>query len=149
LSAGGAELSRRMNPAPLLRRIKPRLSKSLPPSTRFLSCVRAANREENPAAWAERFQDLTCHHLQFDTQTPLPGIAGQILSLRPGADPEQLRSLMQQLDGALYGSQDIDFVRWKKQFRSQVGRRRGLATLSGKELHLIRARLPELNPRSG
>jgi hypothetical protein len=149
LSASGAELARRMNPAPLLRRIKPRLSKSLPPSTRFLSCVRAANREENPAAWAERFQDLTCHHLQFDTQTPLPGIAGQILSLRPGADPEQLRSLMQQLDGALYGNQDIDFVRWKKQFRSQVGRRRGLATLSGKELHLTRARLPELNPRSG
>jgi len=149
LSAGGAELSRRMNPAPVLRRIKPRLRKSLPPSTRFLSCVRAANREENPAAWAERFQDLTCHHLQFDTQTPLPGIAGQILSLRPGADPEQLRSLMQQLDGALYGNQDIDFMRWKKQFRSQVGRRRGLATLSGKRLHLTRARLPELNPRSG
>jgi len=149
LSAGAAELAKRMNPAPLLARIQPRLSKALPPSSRFLRCVRTANREEDPAVWAERFQDLTCRHLQFDTQTPLPGITGKILALRPGADPEQLRSLMQQLDGALYGNQDIDFRRWKRQFRSQIGRRRGLAGSSGKKLRLIRARLPELNPQGG
>ena len=125
------------------------LRKSLPTSSRFLSCVRAANRERDPVIWAERFQDLTCRHLQFDAQTPLPGITGKILALRPGADPEQLRRLMQQLDGALYGNQDIDFPRWKKQFRSQIGRGRGLASSSGRKLHLIRARLPELNPQVG
>jgi len=149
LSAGAAGLARRMNPAPLLARIQPRLSKVLPASSKFLRCVRTANREEDPAAWAERFQDLTCRHLQFDTQAPLPGITGKILALRPGADPEQLRSLMQQLDGALYGNQDIDFRRWKRQFRSQIGRRRGLTGSSGKRLRLIRARLPELNPQAG
>jgi hypothetical protein len=147
LSASASGLAKHMNPAPLLSRIIPRLRRLLPPSTRFLSCVGMANREEDPAVWAERFQDLTCRHLQFDTQTPLPGITGRILALRPGADPEQLRRLMQQLDGALYGNQDIDFGRWKRQFRSQVGRRRGLASASGRRLHLIRARLPELNPQ--
>ena len=149
VSAGAADLARRMSPAPLLRRLKPRLGNALPPSTRFLMCVRTANREENPAAWAERFTDMTCHHLQFDSQTTLPGIAGRILTLRPGADREQLTRLMQQLDGALYGNQDIDFKRWKKQFGRQVGRGRGLASSGGRKLHLSRARLPELNPQTG
>jgi hypothetical protein len=54
---------------------------------------------------------------------------------------------MQQLDGALYGNRDIDFQRWKKEFRWQIGRGRGLASFSGRKLHLIRARLPELNPQ--
>lgn len=148
LSDGGAELVKRLSPAPLLGRLESRLSSSLPPSTKFLSCVRMANREEDPVAWAGRFQELTWRHLRFDTQTPLPGVTGRILALRPGADPEQLGRLMQQLDGALYGNQDIDFKRWKKQFRSQVGRGRGLAGASGKKLHLIRARLPELNPQT-
>jgi len=146
--AGAAELTKRMDPTPLLGRIQGRLSSSLPPSTRFLRCVRAANREAEPAALAECFQDLTSRHSQFDTRTPLPGITGKILALRPGADPQQLGRLMQQLDGALYGNQDIDFTRWKKQFHSQIGRRRGLISSSGRRLHLTRARLPELNPQT-
>lgn len=148
VSAGTARLVKRMNPAPLLGRLKPRLSKSLPPSTRFLMCVRSADREADPAAWAERFEDLTCRHLQFDAQSPLPGVTGRILALRPGAEREQVERLMQQLDGALYGNQDIDFERWKKQFRRQVGRRRGLVSSSGRRFHLTRARLPELNPQT-
>jgi hypothetical protein len=146
---GVGRLARRLNPAPLVSHLKPRLSRSLPPSSRFLMCVRSANREDDPAAWAERFQETTCRHLQFDSQTPLPGVTGRILSLRPGADPEQIERLMQQLDGALYGNQDIDFARWKRQFRHQVGRVRGIARSSGGKLHLSRARLPELNPRTG
>jgi hypothetical protein len=149
VSSGATDVAKRLNPAPMLGRLKPRLSRSLPPSTRFLMCVRAANREENPAAWADKFQDMTCHHLKFDSQTPLPGVTGRILALRPGADREQVRRLMQQLDGALYGNQDIDFKRWKKQFRRQVGRGQGLARSGGRKLHLTRARLPELNPQTG
>ncbi len=148
VTARVAGFAERMNPAPLLGRLQARLSDSLPPSSRFLRCVRAANQEDEPTAWAERFQDLTRRHLQFDTRTPLPGITGKILALRPGADPDQLGRLMQQLDGALYGRQDIDFGRWKKQFRSQIGRRRGLVRSSGRKLHLTRARLPALNPQA-
>jgi len=149
LAAGATELAGRMDLKPLFGRIQSRLSRSLPPSTRFLRCVHAADQEDEPTAWAERFQDLTRRHLQFDTRTPLPGITGKILALRPGADPEQLGRLMQRLDGALYGNQDIDFTRWKKQFHSQIGRRRGLIGSSDWRLHLTRARLPELNPRTG
>jgi len=149
LGASASELARRLDPTPLLGRVQARLSDSLPPSTRFLRCVHAADQEDEPTAWAERFQDLTRRHLQLDTQTSLPDITGKILALRPGADPEQLGRLMQQLDGALYGNQDIDFTRWKKQLHSQIGRRRGLIGLSGRRLHLIRARLPELNPQTG
>lgn len=149
VSAGVAGLAERTNPAPLFGYIQSRLDKSLPPSSRFLRCVRMADQEDGPTAWAERFQDLTRQHLQFDPRTSLPGIAGRILALRPGADPEQLGRLMQQLDGALYGKQDIDFARWKKQFHSQVGRRRGFAKSSSARLHLTRAQLPALNPRIG
>jgi hypothetical protein len=149
LTSSAADLAKRLNPEPLIGKIKPKLSRSLPASTRFLICVREANREDEPAAWAERFADMTCHHLKFDSQTSLPGVTGKILALRPGADRETVESLMRQLDGALYGNQDIDFERWKKQFRHQVGRGRGLASFSGRTLHLSRARLPELNPQTG
>jgi len=149
VTAGTTALTKRMDPTPLLGHIQARLSSALPPSSRFLRCVHAANQEAEPAAWAERFQDLTRRHLQFDTQTPLPGITGKILALRSGADPQQLGRLMQQLDGALYGNQDIDFKRWKKQFHSQIGRRRSLINSSGRRLHLTRTRLPELNPQTG
>ena len=54
---------------------------------------------------------------------------------------------MQQLDAALYGKQDIDFRRWKKQFRQQVGRSRGLRLGKSKPM-FRRPLLPALNPQS-
>jgi hypothetical protein len=110
-------------------------------------CVRAANREADPGAWAERFQDMTCRHLHFDAQNPLPGLTGQILRLRPSADREQIERLMQQLDGALYGKQDIDFTRWKKQFNRQISRGRAVIS-GGRQPRFRRPLLPELNPQS-
>jgi hypothetical protein len=138
----------RLNPEPLVHRIGPALAKTLPPSSRFLGCVRAANRENDPAAWAERFQQMTCRRVQFDIQTPLPGISGQILNLRPNADRVQIERLMQQLDGALYGNQDIDFRRWKKQFSREVGRGRGLFGGRRRKARFRRPMLPELNPET-
>ena len=142
-----AGVAKRLDPTPLVSGIQSRLTQALPPSTRFLMCVRAADGEPDPAAWAERFQDMTCRHLQFDGQTPLPGIAGRILSLRPNADPEQVQRLMQQLDAALYGKQDIDFPRWKQQFRRQVSRGRGLLGGGGARPMFRRPLLPALNPQ--
>jgi hypothetical protein len=138
-------LGRRLDPAPMLASLRPRLSRALPRSTRFLMCVRSADRESNPVRWCERFQESTCRHLQFDSQAPLPGMTGRILQLRPGADPQQVRRLMEQLDAALYGRQDIDFPRWKQQFRRQVGRRRGVLR-ADLRLRFRRPLLPELNP---
>jgi hypothetical protein len=138
----------KLNPAPALNRIGPTLAKALPPSSRFLGCVRAANRENDPAAWAERFQETTCRRVHFDTQTALPGISGQILRLRPHADRDQIERLMRQLDGALYGNQDIDFRRWKKQFSREVGRSRGLFNRRARGLRFRRPLLPALNPQT-
>ena len=146
--AGVKAAARRLDPAPVLARVKPALGRALPPSSRFLLCVRAANREGDPAAWAERFQDMTCRHLHFDAKAPLPGVTGQILRLRPGADREQIERLMEQLDGALYGKQDIDFRRWKKQFNRQISRGRGLFRDGARRKHIRRPLLPELNPQS-
>ncbi len=146
-AAGLGTFVNRLDPAPALRRMKPQLSRALPPSSRFLMCVRAANREHDPVAWCERFQAMTCHHLRFDAKTPLPGVAGRILALRPSADPEHVRRLMQQLDAALYGHQDIDFGRWKKQFLRQVGRGRGLLRVGARRPYWQRPSLPDLNPQ--
>ena len=148
LEAGLDHTLSRLAPAPVLRRFGRTLSRALPPSNRFLHCVRLANREPEPERWAQRFQEAARRHLDLDARMPLPGLCGQILRLRPGADRDQIERLLRQLDGALYGRQDIDFQRWKKQFQRQIGRGRGL--LRGyRHLRprLQRPRLPELNPR--
>ncbi len=141
----------RLHPAPALRRLSQALQSLLPASSQFLACLRAANQEQDPAVWAQRFQVEACRHLHagasINQRGTLPGLAGQVQRLRPGADPEQLVRLLRQLDGALYGGQDIDFRRWKKEFARQVGRAQGLFRARGRRLRLERPSLPELNPR--
>jgi len=56
---------------------------------------------------------------------------------------------MEQLDAALYGRQDIDFGRWKRQFMRQVGRTRGLLHAGWRRTYWRRPLLPELNPQLG
>ncbi|MBP8284418.1 MAG: BatD family protein [Chromatiaceae bacterium] len=140
----------RLHPAPLWRRLGRHWRGLLPASSRFLFCLSAANREREPAVWARRFQSEACRHLPTAVQTPgagvLPGLAGQVLRLRPGADPDQVIRLLRQLDGALYGGQDIDFGRWKRDFARQVGRIQGLLRTRGGKPRLERPRLPALNP---
>ena len=140
----------RLHPAPLARRLGQHLTGLLPASSRFLFCLSAANREREPAVWARRFQSEACRHLPTAVQPTgagaLPGLAGQVLRLRPGADPDQVIRLLRQLDGALYGGQDIDFRRWKRDFARQVGRLQGLLRARGRKPRLERPRLPALNP---
>jgi hypothetical protein len=54
---------------------------------------------------------------------------------------------MRQLDGALYGRQDIDFPRWKRDLRRSLRPRRGAAASLLASLAPRRVYLPELNPR--
>ncbi len=140
----------RLHPAPFARRLGQRLTGLLPASSRFLFCLSAANREREPAVWARRFQSEACRHLPTAVQPTgagaLPGLAGQVLRLRPGADPDQVIRLLRQLDGALYGGQDIDFRRWKRDFARQVSRLQGLLRSRGRKSRLERPRLPALNP---
>ena len=145
----------RLQPAPLWGRLREALRGLLPSSSRFLSCLHGANREADPAVWARRFQEQACRHLSSGPLPAqpgaLPGLAGQLLRLRPGADPEQVRRLLRQLDGALYGGQDIDFPRWKKEFARQLGRAQSLRGYGhrarNRRPRIERPRLPALNPR--
>ena len=57
--AGVVSAVGRLNPAPVLGRIRPALAKAMPSSNRFLMCIRTANQENEPAAWAERFDMST------------------------------------------------------------------------------------------
>ncbi len=135
----------RLHPGPALDRLRQKLMPAQSPEKRFLRCVRQANRESDPAAWAKRFQETTCRQLNLAIEPSLPGMVGQILALRPGADRAQIERLMQQLDAALYGGQDIDFQRWKKAFSREVHRRQGF--WAKRRSWFQRPRLPELNPR--
>jgi hypothetical protein len=70
----------------------------------------------------------------------------RLLALRPRADRAKLTRLMEQLDAALYGRQDIDFPRWKREFMHQVGLAPALLRPRRAESRIRRAHLPALNP---
>jgi hypothetical protein len=57
-----------------------------------------------------------------------------------------VQALMQRLDRALYNRGDLDFPRWKREFRSALRPGTGVVG-SVVAARVRRARLPELNPR--
>jgi len=148
-SAGGRVLSsaaRRLNPTPLLHRSRGALAALTPKSTRVYQCARAADGAHDPVAWCLEFQRHACRKLQASAREPLPRMADRINSLRPGADRKRVLRLMQQLDSALYNRQDIDFARWKRDFRRAL--RPGTGALRGLLAGPVRrGQLPPLNPQ--
>jgi hypothetical protein len=146
-ASGAAHLARRLNPAPALRDVRDGLTQALPAPTRLWLCLGAADREAEPAAWCQQFQEQTCRRLAFDPQEPLAGLADKLAQVRSGADRAQIERLMRQLDGALYGHQDLDFPRWKRDLRRSLRPRAGAARSLLASLAPRRVYLPELNPR--
>ncbi len=144
---GIRQAASRLNPSPLFARLKPDLTGMLPPPARLWWSVRDADHESDPHAWSRRFQGLACKHLNLDPNESLLRISDKIAQRRPPAEREKLARLMDQLDGALYGGQDIDFRSWKQQFR----RHTGLFSIIRKTREdrpglFTRSRLPALNP---
>ncbi|MCF7990711.1 MAG: hypothetical protein K9M02_09735 [Thiohalocapsa sp.] len=136
----------RLDPRPLLSRGLALYERLTPKSTRVYRCAVAAETAPDPATWATAFQTQACRQLRTPEREPLPKIADRLLQLRPGADGERIRTLMQELDNALYNGRDIDFKRWKKNFRRAL--RPGTGTLrSMAATRMRRGRLPALNPR--
>jgi hypothetical protein len=143
---GWNRVSRRLRPEPLVARMRAAVAAALPPSSRFLLCVRHANRASNPIDWCDRFEADARSRLRFQGEATQPNLTRLILSLRPHADPATLTRLMQELDAALYGRQGLDFARWKRDFMRQVGRGAGLRPRKSRVLRIKRAALPALNP---
>jgi hypothetical protein len=146
VASGAARIAQRLNPARALAGVRRGLTRALPAPTRLWLCVSAADRETDPAAWCRQFQEQTCSSLAFDPKDPLAGLSNQLARVRPGADRAQIERLTQQLDGALYGRQDIDFPRWKRDFRRSLRPRRGAIRGLVASLAPRRVYLPALNP---
>jgi hypothetical protein len=141
-----SRLARRLQPEPLVARMRAAVASALPPSSRFLMCVRHANRASDPVDWCDRFEAEARSRMRFQGEATPPNLTRLILSLRPHADPATLIRLMQELDAALYGRQGLDFARWKRDFMRQVGRGAGLRPRKGRVARIKRAALPALNP---
>ncbi|MGB5832207.1 MAG: BatD family protein, partial [Thiohalocapsa sp.] len=136
---------RLLDPAPLLRRANQVVVGLTPKSARVYQCAREADGADDPTAWCLAFQQQACRGLQAGAREPLPRMADRIVSLRPGADSEQVLRLMQELDAALYNRQDIDFARWKRDFRRAL--RPGIGALRSVIANRVRrGHLPALNP---
>ena len=141
-----AASARLLNPTPLLRRAGAWLAGLKPRSARVYQCARVADSAADPAAWCLAFQQQACRTLQAQAREPLPRMADRIVDLRPGADRDHVLRLMQQLDSALYNRQDIDFARWKREFRQAL--RPATGTLRSLVAARVRhAHLPALNPQ--
>ncbi|MEA1052073.1 hypothetical protein U5801_20005 [Lamprobacter modestohalophilus] len=151
LSAGFRNGLRRLNPrglvAALWLALRSRLQRLMPASLRVYRCAIAAERADSASEWALRFQSSACQSLRTPSREPLPRMADRILRLRPGADAARVRSLIQELDNALYNGGQLEMKRWKRELRLALrpgwGAFRGLL---GERLQ--RARLPALNPSS-
>ena len=138
--------ARLLDPSPLLRQARLTRAKLTPRSTRVYQCAKAADSASTPAAWCLAFQQQACRNLQAQVREPLPRMADRVVNLRPGSDRTHVLRLMQQLDAALYNRQDIDFVRWKRDFRRAL--RPGTGTLrSLVAARVRRGHLPALNPQ--
>jgi hypothetical protein len=139
-------IARALNPAPLLRASRDMLARLAPSSTRVYQCARTAATAEDPAAWCLAFQRQATRRLAATAREPLPRMADRITALRPGADRARVQHLMRELDQALYNRSDIDFARWKRDFRRALRPGTG-AFASLLTQRVQRARLPALNPR--
>jgi len=117
----------------------------VPASTRVYRCAIEAERANSASEWALIFQTSACQSLRTPGREPLPRMADRILRLRPGADGERVRGLIQALDNALYNGAELDMQRWKRELRRAL--RPGWGGLQGLlQGRLQRARLPALNP---
>ncbi len=142
---------RRLDPRPpttaLWRHSRARLAALMPASMRVYRCAIDAEDADSASDWALRFQRSASRNLLTPTRESLPRMADRLQRLRPGADGERLRALIQQLDQALYNGGELDLKRWKRELRRAL--RPGWGALRGLlGNRLQRARLPALNPRS-
>lgn len=139
----------RWRPASYWSRAMARLARWLPTSIRFWFWVRCVESESDPEIWAKTLKFMSHRELALSPYATLPQMAERVVRYQPLADPERVRTLFRQLDGAMYGHQPLDFMAWKRDFRRQVrlgvrlwGRRRLVEPVSS-------GGLPALNPRGG
>jgi hypothetical protein len=127
----------------LLRR---RVADSLPRSARLWFCVRSADEEQDADDWSQVLRFLINRRLRLPAHLPMSKLAEHIIEFHPGAVADKIRSLLGELEAALFSDHTIrDFDTWKKEFKYQV-RPRLFAGLQRRQRYLRATGLPRLNP---
>lgn len=120
---------------------------TLPRSWRLWFCVRSADNEDDPDDWNQVLRFLVSRRLDIPAQQSHARLTRQIIEIHPHADPDRLRTLMKELEQAVFGHVPIaDFDRWKRDFKSQIRPR--LFVLRLPRQSRSRHALPALNPET-
>ena len=136
----------RLSPQRNLHRIRRIVGGSLPRSARLWFCVRSADEEQDADDWSQVLRFLVNRRLGLPAHLPMSELAEHIIEIHPGADPDKIRSLLGELEAALFAGHTMrDFDTWKKEFKQQV-RPRLFAGLHHRQRDLRAAGLPSLNP---
>jgi hypothetical protein len=139
----------RFSPRRSFHRLRTWTGRQLPVSWKLWFCLRAVDREDDPAEWAQALQILAAKHLGVRPQAHLRQLGEGIVRCHPRANAVQVDHLLAELDKAVYGSEPMpSFARWKCEFKNQI--KPGLLPIRFRQ-YGISARAPAelagLNPR--
>jgi len=135
-----------LSPQRNLHLLRRKVANNLPRSARLWFCVRSADEEQDVDDWSQVLRFLINRRLGMPAQLPMSKLAEYIIEIHPGADPDKIRSLLSELEAALFAGHEMrDFRRWKKEFKRQV-RPRLFASLRRRHRAHHATALPRLNP---
>lgn len=138
-----------LSPQRNLHLLRRKVANNLPRSARLWFCVRSADEEQDVDDWSQVLRFLINRRLGIPAQLPMSKLAEYIIEIHPGADPDKIRSLLSELEAALFAGHEMrDFSRWKKEFKRQV-RPRLFALLRRRHRVHHASALPRLNPMAG
>jgi hypothetical protein len=135
-----------ISPVANVNRVRMAFALVMPRRVRVWMCTRCIETLESPDEWCTAFKQKVCEHLDIPTHTALTAIGEKIIETSPHVEPAKVRSLVQTLDGAIYGGRPVDFVAWKQDFGHQLRPR--LARRHWRGSRRKKAVLPGLNPRA-
>lgn len=148
LQAPVAAVLHRLSLRRQLHRLRTWLGRHLPVSWKLWYCLRAVDREQDPASWEHALQILAARHLGARSNASMSELADIITRCHPAANAAEIRRLLEQLEASNYGGRPIDdFAAWKAAFQQQIRPRLFPIRLRHCALQQEREQgLPQLNP---
>ena len=135
-----------LSPQRNLHLIRRKVGDCLPRSARLWFCVRSADEEQDADDWSQVLRFLINRRLELPAHLPMSKLAEHIIEIHPGADADKIRSLLGELEAALFAGHTMrDFDSWKKEFKHQV-RPSLFAGLRRRQRDFRATGLPSLNP---
>ncbi len=136
-----------LSPRRHLHRLRTWIGRRLPVSWKLWYCLRAVDREKDPAAWEHALRILAAKHLSAAANASLKELATVITACHPGANEPEVKRLLAALERHNYGSHPIkDFEAWKRAFQAQIKPRLFPIRLRRCDARPNTQGLPPLNP---